>query len=64
VTDIDRSSTSPATRALAWTLLLLCTVGNLALSVYGGPLVVHLGLGVVTLLCIAALVVPYLRTKR
>ena len=64
MTDIDRSSTSPATRALVWTLLLLCTVGNLALSIYGGPLVLHLGLGVVTLLCIAALVVPYLRTKR
>ena len=28
MTDIDRSSTSPATRALVWTLLLLCTVGN------------------------------------
>jgi hypothetical protein len=63
MTDIDRREPS-ATRALTWTLLVLCTVGNLALSIYGGALVLHAVLGVATLLCIAALVVPYLRGKR
>ena len=62
MTDINRDP-SP-TRALAWTLLVLCTVGNLALSVYGGALALHAVLGVATLLCIAALVVPYLRAKK
>jgi hypothetical protein len=51
------------TRALAWTLLVLCTVGNLAISIYGGPLVLHLALGVATLGCIAALVVAYVRSR-
>jgi hypothetical protein len=63
VTDIDREGPSAA-RALVWTLLVLCTIGNLALSVYGGALAVHAVLGVATLLCIAALVAPYLRGKR
>jgi hypothetical protein len=61
VTDIDREPST--TRALAWTLLLLCTVGNLALSIYGGALAVHAVLGVATLLCITALVLPYLRRR-
>lgn len=64
MTDIDRTGQSSATRALTWTLLVLCTVGNLALSIYGGPLAMHIGLGVATMLCIAALVVPYLRRTR
>lgn len=63
MTDIDRREPSPA-RALVWTLLVLCTVGNLALSIYGGALALHAVLGAATLLCIAALVVPYLRGKR
>jgi hypothetical protein len=63
MTDIDRSHPS-AGRALAWTLLVLCTIGNLALSIYGGALAVHAVLGVATLLCVGALVMPYLRTKR
>jgi hypothetical protein len=63
MTDIDRREPS-ATRALTWTLLVLCTVGNLALSIYGGALVLHLVLGVATVLCITALVVPHLRAKK
>jgi hypothetical protein len=43
---------------------VLCTVGNLALSIYGGAVVLHLVLGVATVLCIAALVVPHLRAKK
>ena len=62
MTDIDREPS--AARALVWTLLVLCTVGNLALSIYGGALAVHAVLGVATLLCIAALVAPYVRGKR
>ena len=58
-----RPDPSP-TRALFWTLLVLCTVGNLALSVFGGPLIAHLTLGVATVACIAALVAPYLRRTR
>jgi hypothetical protein len=64
VTDISRSHPSAATRALVWTLLGLCGVGNLALSVYGGPLVAHAALGVATVLCITALAVSYLRGRR
>jgi hypothetical protein len=64
MTDVDRTVPSSPSRALAWTLLVLCTVGNLALSIYGGPLVAHLVLGTATLLCIAALVAPYLRPTR
>jgi hypothetical protein len=64
MTDVDQPRTPSATRALTWTLLVLCTVGNLALSAYGGPLAAHLVLGVATLLCIAGLVVPYLRPSR
>jgi uncharacterized integral membrane protein len=52
-----------AVRALTWTLLVLCTVGNLAISIYGGPLVLHLVLGVATLACIAALVFAYVRSR-
>jgi hypothetical protein len=61
VTDTDRQPS--ATRALVWTLLVLCTVGNLALSIYGGPLAAHAGLGVATVACIAALVAPYFRRR-
>ena len=63
VTGTDRPHPSPA-RALFWTLLVLCTVGNLALSVFGGPLVAHLALGVATVACITALIAPYLRRNR
>jgi hypothetical protein len=63
VTDLDRSNPS-ATRSLVWTLLVLCAVGNLAVSIYGGPLAVHLALGAATVLCIAALVRSYRRGRR
>ncbi|MFB9360588.1 hypothetical protein [Actinoplanes nipponensis] len=63
MTDIDRNHPS-AGRALAWTLLVLCTVGNLALSLYGGALVLHIALGVATVVCVAALVFTYLRRTR
>ncbi|MFI7542642.1 hypothetical protein [Actinoplanes sp. NPDC049599] len=63
MTDIDRPRPSAA-RALIWTLLGLCTVGNLALSLYGGPLAVHAVLGVATLLCIAALIATAVRARR
>ena len=62
--DTERHHPQSATRALTWTLLVLCTVGNLALSVYGGPLALLAALGVATVLCIGALVAPYLRRSR
>jgi hypothetical protein len=61
MTDIDRDNQPSAARALAWTLLGLCTVGNLALSLYGGAPALHIVLGVATLACIGVLVRPYLR---
>lgn len=64
MTDIDRSHPASATRALVWTLLGLCGAGNLALSVYGGPLVAHLAVGVAAVVCIAVLAVSYLRGRR
>ena len=63
MTDIDRNHPS-AGRALAWTLLVLCTIANLALSIYGGAPVLHAVVGVATLLCLVALVLPYVRRKR
>jgi hypothetical protein len=63
MTDIDRTTQPSAGRALVWTLLVLCTIGNLALSLYGGALVLHLVLGVATLACIGALVLPYLKKR-
>jgi len=63
MTDPDRPRSSHA-RTVAWALLLVCTMGNMVLSVRGGALAVHALLGVATLLCIAALAAPYLRSTR
>lgn len=59
----DRPRRSPA-RTVVWVLFVACTAGNTALSVRGGALVVHLALGVATLLCLAALAAPHLRGTR
>jgi hypothetical protein len=64
VSERPRTSRTSRTRTVAWVLLLLCAAGNMAVSVRGGALVVHLVLGVATLLCIATLVAPYLRGTR
>jgi hypothetical protein len=66
MTDLDRSSTKPTSpvRVAAWSLLALCTAGNMVLSARGGALAVHLVLGVATLLCLAVLAATYLRRGR
>ncbi len=43
-------------RALIWLLLAVGLVGNTVSSVVGAPTTVHLGFGVLTAVCVAALI--------
>lgn len=64
-----RPATSPSARpsaqpVLAWVVLVVCLVGNTVASFAGTPLVVHLGLGALAAVCIAALTAMHLRSRR
>ncbi|AGZ42255.1 hypothetical protein [Actinoplanes friuliensis] len=59
----EQNTPSPR-RTAVWALLILCAVGNVIVSLRGASLVVHLVLGIVTVACIVALVVPYVRRTR
>jgi hypothetical protein len=61
--------TQPATRSrtvptLVWVVLVVCVVGNTVASLAGAPLLVHLVLGLLGALCIAALTAAQLRNRR
>ncbi|WP_369136951.1 hypothetical protein [Modestobacter versicolor] len=59
----------PSTRSrslptLSWVVLVVCVVGNTVASLAGAPLAVHLGLGLLAAVCIAALTAAQLRNRR
>ena len=56
-----RSRTLPA---LTWAVLVACVMGNTVASLADAPTAVHVGLGLVTALCVAALTAAHLRTRR
>jgi len=51
-------------RTLIWVLLVVSSVANAVTSFGGVPIWIHLGSGVVTALCVAALIARYLRGRR
>jgi hypothetical protein len=51
-------------RALIWLVLVVSAVGNSVSSFGGVSMAVHLGFGLVTAICVVALVAPYLRGRR
>lgn len=51
-------------RPLAWTLLVISAVGNTVVSAAQPPVGIQLGLGVVTLVCIAVLVTHRIQRAR
>lgn len=65
--DDRRSTPQPATprsRDLLWVVLVVSAVGNSVASVVNAALPVHLALGTVAALCIAALVGQKLRDRQ
>lgn len=68
-TPARRQSTPPSRRpgalsTLTWALLVLSVVANTVASAAGAPLAVHLGLGVLTAVCVAAVTAVQLRARR
>ncbi|MFG1926525.1 hypothetical protein [Cryptosporangium sp. NPDC048952] len=57
------SSNSQILRPLLWVLLTIGLVGNMAVSLVGGSMVVHTAFGVVTLASGIALAVHYFRHR-
>lgn len=72
ITDIERApAEAPApvrrggfVRPLLWVLLVVSGAANSVTSFGGVHAWIHLGFGVVTLLCVVALVMHYLRGRR
>ena len=56
-----RSRTLPV---LAWAVLVVSLMGNTVASLAGAPLPVHLGLGLLAAVSIAALTAVHLRARR
>jgi hypothetical protein len=60
----DDDRRTGAGRALLWLLLVVSAVGNSVTSFGGVSTAVHLELGGLSALCIAALIVSHLRSRR
>ncbi|MFC8076810.1 hypothetical protein ACFUN8_14905 [Streptomyces sp. NPDC057307] len=60
-TDVTRAGVA---RTLLWLVLVISAVGNMVASYSGSGTPVHLACGVVTALCVTALVVQRLRGRR
>ena len=60
----DPSARSRTLPVLAWAVLVVSVVGNTVASLAGAPLPVHLGLGLLAAVCIAALTTVQLRNRR
>jgi hypothetical protein len=51
-------------QTLIWVLLVVSAVANAVTSFGGVPIWIHLGAGLVTAFCVAALIALYLRRRR
>ena len=60
----DTSTPSRTLPTLSWVVLVVCVLGNTVASLAGAPLPVHLGLGLLAAVSIAALTAVHLRARR